>query len=313
MNIVILDDIEINGRQLESLREYGDLRVCSGVPSDTEEVVSRAGEAEIILCGWTEITEQVLKKLPNLRFISLWATGYDNINVNAATQNGIVVSNVPGYAENAVAELAIGLMLSVIRKITRADKDMRKKPDINWNPYQGLELKGKTLGVIGTGAIGARVANIARCFGMKLIGSDRYPKDELVNKLGFKYLELNEVLRDCDIATIHLPLNKATNELITGREIALMKDSTIIINTARAGIIEQDSLYEVLERGRIYGAGLDDIDFSQESGKNLLKLDNVVATPHIGFNTREAIEKKTDVCIENVIRYLHKRPINVVN
>ena len=245
--------------------------------------------------------------------ISIWATGYDNVDVEAATRLGIRIAHVPGYATEAVAELCFGLMLAVVRRILPADRDVRHEKQLNWNRFQGMELKGKILGLLGTGAIGARVAEIAHAFGMKLIAYDPVPRRGLAESFQIQYLPLPEVLRRSDILSLHLPLTPKTKGFFSAEEFAQMNPRAIFINTARQAIVDQDALLEALESGRIAAAGLDDIDLSRESGRRLLELEQVVFTPHIGFHTAEAIAQKTDICFENVIQFVRGNPVNIVN
>ncbi|MBP1720125.1 MAG: D-3-phosphoglycerate dehydrogenase [Deltaproteobacteria bacterium] len=191
--------------------------------------------------------------------------------------------------------------------------DVRQEKQLNWNRFQGTELKGKILGLLGTGAIGARVAEIARAFGMKIIAYDPAPRKNLAESLQIQYLPLPEVLKESDLLSLHLPLTPNTKGFFSIKEFAQMNPGAIFINTARQAIVDQDALLEALEAGQIAAAGLDDIDLSRESGRRLLELDQIVFTPHIGFHTAEAIAQKTDICFENVIQFIRGNPANIVN
>jgi phosphoglycerate dehydrogenase-like enzyme len=313
MKIVILDDVTITPAQEERLRQEGEVVIFTGVPTRPEEIFSRAQGAEILIASWTKINAQILERLTQLKMISIWATGYDNVDVEAATRLGIRIAHVPGYATEAVAELCFGLMLAVVRKILPADRDVRHERQLNWNRFQGMELKGKVLGLLGTGAIGARVAEIAYAFGMKLIAYDPVPRRALAESFQIRYLPLPEVLRRSDILSLHLPLAPNTKGFFSAKEFAQMTPRAIFINTARQAIVDQDALLEALESGQIAAAGLDDIDLTRESGRRLLELEQVVFTPHLGFHTAEAIAQKTDICFENVIQFIRGNPVNIVN
>lgn len=313
MKIVILDDVTITPAQEERLRQYGEVVIFPGVPTRPEEILTRAEGAQVLVASWTKINAQTLESLPNLQLISIWATGYDNVDVEAATRLGIRIAHVPGYATEAVAELCFGLMLAVVRRILPADRDVRHEKQLNWNRFQGMELKGKILGLLGTGAIGARVAEIARAFGMRLMAYDLVPRRGLAESLQIQYLPLPEVLKESDILSLHLPLTPKTKGFFSAKEFTQMNPRAIFINTARQAIVDQDALLEALESGRIAAAGLDDIDLSRESGRRLLELEQVVFTPHIGFHTAEAIAQKTDICFENVIQFVRGNPVNIVN
>lgn len=313
MKIVVLDSIVINNEQKERLESIGELEIFGALPRDDEEIIKRGKDADIIILGWTKITKEILSRLPNLKMISLWATGYDYVDIEEAKKRGIIVTNVPGYAKNAVAELAVSLMLAVSRKIPGADIDVRKSGEYNWDRFKGRELTEKILGIIGLGAIGFKVAQIAKGFDMKVIAYDPFPKEVLAKEYGIEYVDFKRIFTESDITTIHMPLLPATENIISHREISLMKNSSIFINTARAKLVDQDALYEALASRSIYGAGLDDIDLTSESGSKILDLDNVVLTPHMGFYTEEAITAKTDICIDNVMNYVNLQPTNIVN
>jgi phosphoglycerate dehydrogenase-like enzyme len=313
MKIAIIDDVTMTAEQEERLRRSGEVVIFTGVPTRPEEILSRAAGAQILIASWTKINSQILERLTRLKMISIWATGYDNVDVEAATRLGIRIAHVPGYATEAVAELCLGLMLAVVRRILPADRDVRDERRLNWNCFQGTELKGKILGLLGTGEIGARVAEIARVFGMELIAYDPVPRQNLAERLQIEYLPLPEVLRKSDILSLHLPLAADTKGFFSGAEFARMKPGAVFINTARQAIVDQDALLGALQSGQIAAAGLDDIDLSRESGRLLLECEQVVFTPHIGFHTAEAIAKKTDICFENVIRFIRGNPVNIVN
>jgi phosphoglycerate dehydrogenase-like enzyme len=311
MRIVVLDDIGIGAEDLRRLQQQGDVRVFTGSPRGLDEIVERARDAEVVISGWTTIDDEVLAALPSLRLVSLWATGLDNVDLVAASARHVVVCHVPSYASNAVAELALGLMLAVLRKIPAADRDLRRSGRPDWQPFQGSELHGKTLGVVGTGVIGQRVARLGHCLDMRLLGYDVRPAQTMSDDLGMRYTPLSELFAGSDVVTLHAPLTPATEGLVDGALLRRLPETAIVINTARAGLIRQDDLLEALSAKTIAGAGLDVIDLGRESGPKLLALDNVVSTPHIGFYTREALAKLTAVCVDNVVRFLDGRPANV--
>jgi phosphoglycerate dehydrogenase-like enzyme len=313
MKIVILDDVTMTAEQEERLRQHGEVVIFTGVPAHPDEILSRAQGAHILIASWTKINAEILQSLSRVKMISIWATGYDNVDVEAATRRGIQIAHVPGYATEAVAELSFGLMLAVVRKILPADQDVRREKKLNWDRFQGAELRGKILGLLGTGAIGARVAEIAHAFGMKLVAYDLAPRRHMAEKFQLQYLPLEEVLRRSEILSLHLPLGPDTKGFLSDPEFNRMNRQTLFINTARAAIVDQDALLRALESGRIAAAGLDDIDLSRESGRRLLELDQVIFTPHIGFHTTEAIRQKTDICFENVIQFIRGTPVNIVN
>lgn len=311
MRIVVLDDIGIGAEDLRRLEQIGEVRTFSTLPHGLEEIVERAGDADIVIAGWTKIDALVLASLPGLKLLSLWATGLDNVDLQAAQKSHVVVCHVPSYATNAVAELAFGLMFAVLRKIPAADRHVRRIGHLDWRPFQGSELHGKSLGVIGTGAIGQRVARLGHCLGMSLLGYDIEPSQAMVDDLGMRYGALPEVFSESDIVTLHAPLTPGTQDLVNGGLLNRLSRAGVVINTARADLIRQDDLFEALSEGAIAGAGLDVLDLDRESGLKLLALPNVVFTPHIGFYTREALTELTTGCVENVVRFLEGDPVNV--
>lgn len=312
MKIVVIDDVLMSEAQLEQLSSMGELKIYSGTPVGRDEIADRARMADIIISGWTKFDDEILASLKDLKMISLWATGTDAIDLKAAYERGIIVTNVPDYAKNAVAELALGLMISTLRKVPQADRDVRKSGEYHWSLFQGMEMSRKTLGILGAGAIGGRLADLVRGFDMKVLAFDQNCKKENTVKHNLEYVSYDEIFMESDIISVHLPLLPSTKNIITMKDFDKMKKNAILINTARADLINQGDLYKVLKEGRILGAGLDDINFSLPSGMKLLELDNVVATPHMGFNTQEATVIKTDICIANVGDFIKGQTSNQV-
>ena len=312
LRIVILDGMDIGAEDLARLERRGEVRFYAGVPATADEIVARARGAEVVLDSWTRMGKDVFARLPDLRMVSLAASGVDYVDVAAAAGHGVTVCRVPHYATTAVAELALGLMLSVMRGIPAVDGRVRRTCAIDWDAPEGVELCGRTLGVVGTGAIGRRVARLAHCFGMGVVGYDLQPVEALVDDLGMRYLPLPDVFAQSDVVTLHVPLTAETQGFVDAGLLALMSPAAFLINTARAGLVEQDALCAALSTGRLAGAGLDDIELTRESGRRLLELDNVVFTPHIGFKTHEAVASLTACCADNALRFLDGEPRNVV-
>lgn len=312
MKIVIIDSIVINEEQLSVVKGLGEVIKYNTTPKNRQEILNRGKDADIIISGWTDFDADVLQNLNKTQLISLWSTGYDQIDLEAARENCITVTNVRGYAKNAVAELAVGLMLAVLRKITIADKDVRINKLYDWNPFGGRELTGKTIGIIGLGAIGQKVARIAKGFDMNILAHSPQIDEALYKSLEVIPVTLEDLLRKSDIVTLHLPLLPETKHLISADAFNIMKETAIIINTTRYGLIDQNDLCEALLTKKISGAGLDDIMLNTRSAEMLMTMENVVLTPHIGFNTEEATIVKTNSCIENVMCYVEKKPINVL-
>jgi phosphoglycerate dehydrogenase-like enzyme len=307
--IVILDEVELTDDQHERLRSVGSVTAYHANPVDREETLARARDADILVVGWTSLDASLLAQLPRLRMISVWATGYDYIDVAVAREQGVVTCNTPAYAGRAVAELTIGLIVGLVRQIVRADHSVRDGK-YSWQGFRGTEFPGLTLGLVGLGDIGGTVATIGSCLGMSILAHVRDPEASRATFAGCEFTSLEELLRRSDVVSLHLPLNSATERLIGSVELAAMKSSAYLVNTARAGLVDQQALTDALRAGRIAGAGLDDIFAPDDS---LAELPNVILTPHIGFFTEQALGRKGDICVGNVTAYLSGAPVNVVS
>jgi phosphoglycerate dehydrogenase-like enzyme len=311
MRIVVLDDFDLGAQNVARLEEHGEVCVYQEVPRDDDELVERAGGAEVVLCSWTRMDGPALERLPHLRMISLAATGTDTVDVATAARRGVVVCRVPAYATNAVAELTLGLMLSVKRKIAAADRSFREKRERDWRPFCGSELCGSTLGVVGTGAIGQRVARLGHALGMTILAYDVCRTEALVEELGATYLPLNRLFAESDVVTLHAPHTPETEHMVDAPLLARMPQHAVLINAARAGLVTQADLYDALVGGAIAGAGLDVLDLADPSAAGFFALDNVVLTPHIGFNTDEAAANLAAICTDNAVRFIEGKPRNV--
>lgn len=303
MRIVVMDDIVLSQEHIQTLESFGELVICHGTPVERDEILFRAKNADIIISGWTHYPEGIFNELPDLQMISLWATGTDYVNLEEAEQAGITVTNVTGYSKNAVAELAFGLMIAVARKIPQSHQDVRKTRAYHWQLFEGTELSGKTLGILGTGVIGMKVARIAHGFEMKVIAHDVRRNEKLEAEGLLKYFAFNEILSQSDIVTVHMPLMPETKGIIGYPEFYMMPRHAILINSARAGLIDQEALTFCLKNGMLAGAGLDDLDLNHPTCSELLNMDKVVVTSHMGFYTQEAIQTKTRGCVQNVVDF----------
>jgi len=271
----------------------------------------RIRAADIVIVGWTNLTKNIIDSAKKLKMISIWATTCHYIDLEAARERGIVVTHVPGYATEAVAEHAFALLLAAIRRLPSADKHVRRG-DFDWRPFGGSELAGKTLGIIGTGAIGCRVAEIAKAFKMRILGYDKYPNLKKAEEIGMKYVDLYTLLKESDFITLHVTLTSETERLIGKKEIEVMKKGFVIINTSQGKVINEKALVDALKSGKLSYAGLDVFEEEPPAKDNpLFKLDNVILSPHIGFHTVEAAKRCTDICIDNVVKFLERHPQNV--
>jgi D-lactate dehydrogenase len=299
----------------------------------TAENVSMVHEYEIISIFLdSKIDKEILRKMPRLQLISTASTGFDHIDVAECKQKHITVCNVPYYGINTVAEHTFALILSVSRNIVKAyQKTMREDHTIAG--LEGVDIRGKTIGVIGTGNIGLHVIHLAKGFGMNVLAFDVHPNNSLADLLGFTYVSFQELLQNSDVVTIHVPYNSHTHHLIDKNAIHAMKRGSILINTSRGSIVENEALIEGLDRQILYGVGLDVIEGEElikeeheiisdpkkmsNLGKLakdhiLLKKNNVVFTPHIGFYSKEAIRRLFDTNIQNILTFIQGKPQNVV-
>ena len=284
----------------------------------------------------SQLSAETLKQLENLKFITTRSTGFDHIDLDYCKEKEILVSNVPAYGSHTVAEYTFALLLCLIRKVYNSYHRVRETGSFSLEGLRGEELFEKTIGIIGTGRIGIEVIKIAKGFSMNVIAYDKYPKEELVQELDFKYVSFEELLSQSDIITLHVPYNKETHHLLNKDNLLKTKQGVYIVNTARGGIIETQALYQVLKKGQIAGAALDVLEeegdlkeeqrmlleeenIPPEKLKTLLAnhifidLDNVIITSHNAFNTKEALQNIVITAMENIQSYLNKKPINLVN
>ena len=281
---------------------------------------------------YSKIDKHILSKLSRVKLIATRSTGFDHIDLNECRRKGITVCNVPFYGENTVAEHTFALILSLSRNIHKSY--MRTiRSDFSIDGLRGFDLKGKTIGVLGAGHIGLHVIRTAKGFGMEVLAYDVNQDHFLAEVLGFKYTSFEEVLKNSDIITLHVPYNKSTHHLINKDTIRLIKKGAILINTSRGGIVDIESLIEALDKKILSGVGLDVLEGEELIKEEkqllydpkklhilgdiikdhiLLRRDNVVFTPHIAFYSREALERILDTTVENIINCLSEKPQNVI-
>ena len=272
-----------------------------------------------LVCLLTEkVTSDVIETGKNLRVISNIAVGYDNIDLKSATERGIYVTNTPGVLTDTTADLAWALLMATARRIAEADAYLRSgKWKIQWNLMfmTGTDIFGQTLGIVGLGRIGQAVAQRARGFNMTVLYYDEKRSAELESKLGVNYADMDTILRESDFVTLHVPLSEKTRNLVSEKQLNLMKKTAILINTSRGPVVDEKSLYKALREGQIAAAGLDVFQNEPiEMSNPLLKLNNVVLLPHIGSATVETRTKMAILATENAIAALEGRiPPNLVN
>ncbi len=299
----------------------------------TLEACERYADCEAIaVFVWTKLTREIIDQLPRLRLILTMSTGYDHIDLDACRERGITVCNVPHYGENTVAEHTFALILSLSRRL-RAVQEWLQQPSRSIAELRGFDLYGKTLGVIGAGNIGLHVIRIARGFGMRVLAYDVRPQPLLAEVLGFTYTDLETLLRESDIVSLHVPATPETHHLINRDTLSKMKRGALLINTARGSVVDTEALLWALDEGILAGAGLDVIEgeeyIKEESALLkapvaeqtlrkvvqaylLMRRENVVFTPHIAFNSREAVQRILDTTLQNLKAFLQGQPQNAV-
>lgn len=318
MNIVVLDGYTLNPGDLNwaPLEAFGKLTVYDR--TSAEQIVERASDAEIVLTNKTPLSSSAIASLPKLRYIGVLATGYNIVDVKAAAEHGIPVTNVPDYGTRSVAQLVFALVLELCQQVRLHSEavhagDWARSPDFCFTRSPLIELAGKTMGIVGFGTIGQQVARIAIAFGMNVIASANTPK-RIEGLEQVKWGSNEEVFAEADIISLHCPLTPATEGLIQARTISLMKPGALLINTSRGGLIVERELADALHAGRIAGAALDVLTKEPPPPNNpLLAAERCIITPHIAWATYEARERLLASAANNLGSFLAGNPANVVN
>jgi D-3-phosphoglycerate dehydrogenase len=314
--IVVPDDFPpaLTGSAAEPrLRQVGDVTVHTERGADQEaELIRRIGDAEVVINirAHARFTDKVLAACPKLRLVSIWGTGTDNVDLAACRTRGVAVTNTPGVNANAVAEHTVALMLAITRRIPAMDRDSRAG---QWPRGLLVQLEGRTVGLVGLGAIGGRVAELLRPFGVQLLASTYGPDGGRAAAAGARHVPVETLLRESDIVSLHLRLSADTQGYLGRERLALMKPTAFLVNTARGALVDKEALVDALREERLAGAALD--VFHEEpipAGDPILTLPNVVLTPHNGGMTREVIDAGLLRAVENVERFLAGRPRDVV-
>lgn len=320
MKIVILDGYTENPGDLSwaALEALGELTVYDRTPvGDEAEIIRRIGDAQIVLTNKTPISRAVLDACPQLCFISALATGYNVIDVAAAKEKGISVSNVPTYGTASVGQFAIALLLEICHHIGHHSEAVHAG---NWEhnadwcfwDYPLIELSGKTMGIIGFGRIGQSTGTIAKALGMNILAYDSYPSDS--GRALAEYVNLDELLAGSDVIALHCPLFPETQGIVNKDTIAKMKDGVIILNNSRGPLVVEQDLADALNCGKVYAAGLDVVSSEPIKGDNpLLNAKNCIITPHISWAAKEPRQRIMDTTVENVKAFLSGTCVNVVN
>ena len=279
--------------------------------TDQAKLLARVKDADILMLANQPLSASIIEQCPNLKMLDIAFTGVDHVGLEAARARGIVACNAAGYSTNAVAELTFGLAISAIRNIVAVDERCRKGG--TKDGLVGFELFGKTFGVVGTGAIGCRVAKIAQAFGCRVLAYSRTVKPELASE-GVEYVDLDTLLAQSDFVSLHVPMTAATAKMINAESIAKMKDGAVLINCARGGVVDSEALAVALNNGKLAAAGIDVFENEPPlAGEHpLLHAKNTVVTAHVAFASKEALETRADIVFANIDAFLAGEPQNLV-
>jgi glycerate dehydrogenase len=318
MKIVVLDGYTLNPGDLNwnEIASLGELTVYDRTQNTDSVILKAIDDAEVVFTNKTVLSAEVLKKAPSIKYIGVLATGYNVVDVNCARERGVVVTNIPNYGTDAVAQFAMGLLLQLCHRIGEHSLAVHsgawgQSPDFSFWNFPLVELTGKTMGIVGYGKIGRKMAQIAKAFGLNVL---IYTKTKS-RKLEFgEYVSFDQLLKKSDVISLHCPLTLDTEGLIDKVAIQKMKTGVLLLNTARGGLVVEKDLKEALKSGKIAGAALDVVSVEPMSNDHpLLGVENCIITPHIAWATREARTRLMAMATENLRAYLKGKPVNVVN
>jgi glycerate dehydrogenase len=318
MKIVVLDGYTLNPGDLSwhALKNFGEVEIYDRTPE--EEITARCQGAAIVLTNKVPLSRDTLNGLPSLKYIGVLATGYNVVDIDAAKDNGIVVANVPGYGTASVVQLTFALLLELCHHVQQHSDAVRRgkwsqSPDFSFWDYPLVELAGKTMGIIGLGDIGKKVADVAAAFGMNVLASSRTQTDQSSRK-NFRWTTIDHLLEEADVVSLHCPLTPETKGLINQNKLARMKRSSFLLNTSRGPLLIEQDLADALNSDVIAGAGLDVLSMEPPSANNpLLHAKNCIVTPHIAWATKEARTRLMNMVVNNVAAFLNGKPVNIVN
>ena len=319
MKMVLLDAYTENPGDLswDSLRALGDLTLYDRTPYDDELIARRIGDAEVVLTNKTPISRWVLERCPQVRYISVLATGYNVVDYSYAAEKGIPVSNVPSYGTASVGQFAIALLLEICHHVAAHSDSVHQgrwaqSPDWCYWDYPLIELDGKTMGIIGFGRIGQTTGRIAKAMGMKILATGSRPSE--AGMAIAEYTDLETLLRSSDVIALHCPLYPETEGIINRETIGKMKDGVILLNNSRGQLIVEQDLADALNAGKVFAAGLDVVSTEPIKPDNpLLTAKNCFITPHISWAPKESRQRIMECTVENVAAYLQGAPIHVIN
>jgi len=314
MKIVMLESLAIGN---DLLNQYIDALVAAGHcfeayerDDDIPTQIARCADADVLIIANMPLNAEVIQNCPNLKFINVAFTGVDHVALDAAKAQGIAVSNASGYSNDSVAELTLGMMLSLLRNVPQVDERCRN--GATKDGLVGRELRGKTVGIVGTGAIGSRVGELCRAFGCRTIAYNGFSNRKSTEQL--TYLPMKEMLEQSDIVTLHCPVTDQSRGLINAETIAQMKDGALLINAARGPVVDSQALADALHSGKLAGAGIDVFETEPPLDVNhpLLHTPNTIVTPHVAFATEESMKKRAEIVFDNLQQWMNGNQINSV-
>ena len=315
--IVVLDGYTLNPGDLDwaALNAMGNVVIHDR--TSEEQVIERAEGADALLTNKVPISRKTMDALPNLKYIGVMATGYNIIDIDRAKEKGIVVTNVPGYSTSSVVQLTFALLLELCFRVQRHSDAVKKgkwsiSPDFCFWDYPLVELSGKKLGIVGLGAIGQKVADVASAFEMEVLAFSRTQTDQS-HRHNFRWVSLDELFSESDVVTLHCPLTESTANIVNRTSLARMKSSAILINTSRGGLVDAQDLADALNTGRISAAGVDVLKEEPPAADHpLLTADNCLITPHIAWATRESRVRLMATVVSNFKAFMEGSPVHTV-
>lgn len=316
MKISVIEPLGLTDEEIKEIvkpiiEKGHELLIYNDKSDDINVLKDRVKDSEVVVLANMPLKGEVIKSDDKLKMISVAFTGVDHVDLNACKEKDVLVCNAAGYSTPSVAELTYGLIFDLLRNINPLDKLTREGK--TRAGFSQNDLAGKTLGVIGTGAIGTKVLEIGKVFGCKLLAYSRTKKLEVEN-MGVKYVSLEELLKESDVVSIHIPSNEETKHMINKDNLSLMKKSSLLINTARGAIVDNDALADALNDEKIAGAGIDVFDMEPPIPVDykLLSAKNTVLTPHIGFATKEAMIRRANITFDNIVKWIDGKPQNII-
>lgn len=318
MKISLLEPIGIDNALMEELSaplkaQGHEFVFYSNKTTDIDELYERAKDSDIVMIANNPLPDSVIEKCDKLKMLDVAFTGIDHVGQKACKEKGVMICNAAGYSNETVSELAVGMAISVLRKINAGDKAVREGQTLASASLMGTELGSKTVGIIGTGRIGIMTAKLFKAFGCKVLGYSRTVKED-AKAAGIEYVELDELLKTSDIVSLHIPATADTKGFLSKDKIALMKKSAVLINCARGAVVDNAALADALNNEEIAGAAIDVFDMEPPIPADypLLNAKNTLLTPHVAFASKESMIRRANIVFDNLYKYLEGNPVNEV-